>query len=285
MKRCVRKNIARHYRYPTAFTEPVQYFPPALEKVDEGFQLQQRGLEKTVLDFIRARIREKVARHEQITKCDDRYTYRRLGDTSTSRAGAGNLATGNHRQGAAGGVAIAHPFAGAGPATAAASSTIDTLLRSQTRPTSPLVAADWQAVLRHVYKGAATADAKTVGFLVKDAISRKQSGKRGPGNSGPGTRKGGVGAVGAVGAGQGQSSVPYGLLLQVLLGYQLHRHLRRLEAFAEDFREASTAHHKINDFSILGRTNFRASFPSIVNEGTFRTRYRAQKQKASQLSR
>lgn len=207
------------------------------KKVDEGFQQQQRDLEKTVSEFIRSRIRERVARHEQTTKCDDRYSYRRLGGTSISRAGRpGHLAgDGNHRQ-------YYYSFAGASGASAssaAASSTIETLLRSQTRPTAPLDAADWQAVLRHVCKGAAaSAEAKTVGFLVKEAISTKREGKGGgldrcdPG----GSRKG---AVRSMGAGQGQSSVPYGLFLQVLLGYQLHGYLRRLEDFREDFKKAS----------------------------------------------
>lgn len=204
--------------------------------MDEGFRLKQQDLEKTVSDFIRSRIRERVVRHEQATKCDDRYSYRRLGGTSISRVAAGNLTVGDHRQGGAGGATIAHSFSGAG----AASSTIETLLRSQTRPTTPLVAADWQAVLRHVYKGAATADAKTVGFLVKQAISIKREDKKGPNKHEPGSRNGAVGA----GAGQGQSSLPYGLFLQVLLGYQLHGYLRRLEIFRQDFREASACQHK-----------------------------------------
>eukprot|EP00752_Nemacystus_decipiens_P014257 g12678.t1 len=210
-------------------------------EVDEGFQQQQRDLEKTVSEFIRSRIRERVARHEQTTKCDDRYSYRRLGGTTISRAGPGNLARGNDRQGGAGGDnTIAYPFGGAGAAAsgAGASSTIETLLRSQIRPAAPLVAADWQAVLRHVYKGAAaaSADAKTVGFLVKEAVSIKHEEKGVSRDTGElGSRKGAAGSVG--GAGQGQGSVPYGLFLQVLLGYQLHRHLRRLEAFQEDFRK------------------------------------------------
>lgn len=203
--------------------------------MDEGFQRQQRDLEKTVSDFIRSRIREKVALHEQTSKCDDRYSYRRLGGTSISRAGgAGYLATGNLRQG---GAAVNAPVAcsAAGTTAGAASSTIETLLRSQTRPTAPLLAADWQAVLRHVYKGAATADARTVGFLVKEAISarRAEREKDLEDDCEPGSRKG------AVGEGQSQSSVPYGLFLQVLLGYQLHGYLCRLEAFKEDFRKAS----------------------------------------------
>lgn len=207
--------------------------------MDEGFQLKQRDIEKSVSDVIRSRIRERIAHHDQTAKCDDRYSYRRLGGTSISGAAAGNLPTGNHRQGGSGGATMAYSFAGAG-AAAAASSTVETLFRSQTRPTTPLVAADWQAVLRHVYKGAATADAKTVGFLVKEAISTKLEEKKGLDSSyEPGSREGGVGA----GALQGQSTVPYGLFLQVLLGYQLHGYLRRLEVFREEFREASIDHH------------------------------------------
>eukprot|EP00903_Cladosiphon_okamuranus_P006338 g6208.t2 len=196
-------------------------------EVHEGFQQHQRDLEKTVSDFIRSRIRERVARHEQATKVDDRYSYRRFGSSSISRAGARNLAADNHRHGGAGGASIA-----CSAAAVAASSTIETLLRSQTRPTAPLASADWQAVLRHVYRETATTDAKTVGILVKEAISAKRAeAEKGLDSCEPTSRKG------AVGAGQGQSSVPYGLFMQVLLGYQLHGYLRRVEAFREDFRK------------------------------------------------
>lgn len=94
-------------------------------------------------------------------------------------------------------------------------------------------------MLRHVYREAATADAKTVGFLVKEAISAKWAEReKGLDRYEPASRKG------AVGAGQGQSSVPYGMFLQVLLGYQLHGYLRRVEAFREDFRKASYWSHQ-----------------------------------------
>lgn len=230
-----------------------EYVHPSLvlKKVDEGFQQQQRDLETTVSEFLRSRIRERVARHAQTTKCDDRYSYRRLGGTTISRAGPGNFAGGGgHRQGGGGGDAtttVGYSFAGgagagagASASGAAASSTIETLLRSQTRPTAPLVAVDWQAVLRHVYKGAAaSAEAKTVAFLIKEAISTKREGGRGQPDDCESSGRSRKGAAGSPGAGQGQSSVPYGVFLQVLLGYHLHGYLRRLEAFREDFKKAS----------------------------------------------
>lgn len=204
--------------------------------MDEGFQVKQRNFEKSISDFIRSSIRERIARDAQTAKCDARYSYRRLGGTSISRVAAGATGAGKHWQGVAGGATTANSFAGAG-AAAAAASTVETLLRGQTRPTTPLAAADWQAVLRHVYKGAATADAKTVGFLVKEAISANGEGQKSSESCGPGSRKGEAGGVG--GAGHGQRAVPYGLFVQVLLGYQLHGYLRRLEGFREDFRQAS----------------------------------------------
>lgn len=118
-------------------------------------------------------------------------------------------------------------------AAAASTANIESLLRSQTRPGARLATADWAAVVRHVYKGSATADAQTAGFLVKEAVSTLPEVKRRRGHEQPGSGRG----AGGKGPGQGQRSVPFGVFLQVLLEYQLHGYLRRWKLFREDFRE------------------------------------------------
>lgn len=197
-------------------------------KVDEGFRVEQRKLERTVLDLIRVRIRERTERQDKIPNHHDRYSYRRLGGTSISKVAAGNSgsgtsSSGNHRQGGGG----AHSYSGAG---AASTATTESLLRSQTRPGALLAAADWQAVVQHVHKGA---DAQTVLFLIKEAISTRDC-RRDRVNGKPKSGKGGSAA------GMGQQSVPFGVFLQVLLGYQLHGYQRRLKFFREEFREVCT---------------------------------------------
>lgn len=196
-------------------------------KVDEGFRVEQRNLERTVLDLIRVRIRERTLRHDKISSYHDRYSYRRLGGSSISKVAAGNSgsgtsSSGNHRLGGGG----VNAYSGAGTASTV---TTESLLRSQTRPGALLAAADWQAVIQHVHKGA---DAQTVLFLIKEAISTRRRRRDGV-NGKPKPGKGGSGA----GVGQ---SVPFGVFLQVLLGYQLHGYLRRLKFFREEFREVCT---------------------------------------------
>lgn len=173
-------------------------------KVDDNFRLEQQHLERTVVEIIRSRIRERVARHHKTEK-EDRPNNGRLG--------------GDIRQ-------HGREFA------AASSATIDYLLRIQTRREAPLAAADWQAIVRHVYKGS-TADVQTVGVLVREAVSgvRGESSR----NGAMGSKKGRQGDAGGV----ERSSVPFGIFLQVLLGYRLHGRLRWLRYFKEDFREAS----------------------------------------------
>ncbi|CAN0403348.1 unnamed protein product, partial [Pylaiella littoralis] len=193
-------------------------------EVDERFRLEQRDRQRAVFDVIRSRIRERIERHDKTVKHDDRYSYRRLGGTGISRVAAGKLGSCNNRQvvGARRGGYFA---AGAAAASAA---TVETLLRSQTRPDAPLAAADWKAAVHQVYKGSTTADAQTVEFLVKEAASTMRQGQRGRDDERPGSMKG-----------AGAEAVPFGLFLQVLLGYQLHGYLRRLNVFRQDFREAS----------------------------------------------
>ncbi|CAB1118558.1 unnamed protein product [Ectocarpus sp. CCAP 1310/34] len=210
-------------------------------EVDEGFRVEQRKLERTILDLLRVRIRERTERHDNIHNYHDRYSYRRLGGTSISKVAAGNSgsgpsSSGNHRQGGGG----AHSYSGAG---AASTVTTESLLRSQTRPGALLAAADWQAVVQHVHKAA---DAQTVIFLIKEAISTRGSrrdGVNGKSNSG----KGGSAA------GMGQEAVPFGVFLQVLLGYQLHGYLRRLKFFREEFREVD-----VNADGVLNPAQFLA---------------------------
>ncbi|CAN0514623.1 unnamed protein product, partial [Ectocarpus sp. 12 AP-2014] len=208
-------------------------------EVDEGFRVEQRKLERTILDLLRVRIRERTERHDNIPNYHDRYSYRRLGGTSISKVAAGNSgpsSSGNHRQGGGG----AHSYSGAG---AASTVTTESLLRSQTRPGALLAAADWQAVVHHVHKGA---DAQTVLFLIKEAISTRGS-RRDRVNGKPNSGKGGSAA------GMGQQAVPFGVFLQVLLGYQLHGYLRRLKFFREEFREAD-----VNAEGVLNPAQFLA---------------------------
>ncbi len=199
--------------------------------MDEGFWQKQRDLERAVLDFIRSRIRERIAHHDKTVKYDGRYSYRRLGGTSISRV-AGGSSSSSHRQGGADG---AIKSASGACSASASTATVESVLRSQTRSCTPLIAADWKAILRHVYDGGHTADAQTVGFLVKEAVSTLRDATRGPENSEPASRKEAISAR----LEREQCSVPFGIFMQVLLGYQLHGHLRRLEIFTEDFREAS----------------------------------------------
>ncbi|CAM9487950.1 unnamed protein product [Ectocarpus sp. 13 AM-2016] len=210
-------------------------------EVDEGFRVEQRKLERTILDLLRVRIRERTERHDNIPNYNDRYSYRRLGGTSISKVAAGNSgsgpsSSGNHRQGGGG----AHSYSGAG---AASTVTTESLLRSQTRPGALLAAADWQAVVQHVHKGA---DAQTVLFLIKEAISTRGS-RRDRVNGKPNSGKGGSAA------GMEQQAVPFGVFLQVLLGYQLHGYLRRLKFFREEFREAD-----VNADGVLNPAQFLA---------------------------
>ena len=69
---------------------------------------------------------------------------------------------------------------------------------------------------------------QTVGVLVKEAMGRGGQGFD------TGAGKGGKGRAGSRG-----SSIPFGVFLQVLLGYQLHGHLRWLRCFKDDFQKAS----------------------------------------------
>ena len=212
----------RHVSHPASTVHP-------RFKVDEGFRSQQRDLERAVLDFLRSRIRERVAHHDKTAKHDNRYSYRRLAGTSISRAAGENI--GNSSHGPGGGA-----IRSAGACSLSASTaTVESLLRSQTRSSTPLASADWKSIVRHVYKGSHTADAQTVGFLVKETVSATRDGNRGSENCEPGSRKGATGMI----VEQGQWSVPFGMFLQVLLGYQLHGYLRQIETFTEDFREAS----------------------------------------------
>lgn len=129
-------------------------------------------------------------------------------------------------------VAVAFPRGvgngGASPAVT------DFFLRNQTRPDAPLSATDWQSVICHVYQGS-VADAQTVSVLVKKDISNRRP-------------KGLVGQqkhnqhqhrclVTGEGEGLWSSSVPFGVFLQILLGYQLDIHLRSLKQLREDFRK------------------------------------------------
>lgn len=92
-----------------------------------------------------------------------------------------------------------------------------------------------------MYKGSTAADAQTVNFLVKEAASTiRQEGQRGRDSGAPGSARG-ASAGAEVDVGQGQCSVPFGLFLQVLLGYQLHGYLRRIKVFRENFREVSAS--------------------------------------------
>ncbi|CAM9689410.1 unnamed protein product, partial [Scytosiphon promiscuus] len=207
-------------------------------EVDEGFQLEQRKLERAVVDCVRVRIRDRMMRRDKAAKYEDRYSYRR--SAGISKVAVMNTDGGTGKQGqqrASGGGTgrvggDARAYSGV-LAAAASTANVESLLRSQTRPGARFAAEDWMAVVRHVYKGSTTADARTAGFLVKEAVStwREEQPRRDHDQRGSGK-----GAAG-VGLGQGKWSVPFGLFLQVLLEYQLHGYLRRLKRFREDFRE------------------------------------------------
>lgn len=170
------------------------------------------------MEVIRARIRDKTARHERAE-----VDYRR-------RSGLGGISRASSRP-----RKIGQAFA------TASAVAIDSLVRSQTRPGASLAAADWQAVVRYVYRGA-PADAQTVGVLVKETAM----------NQGRGAQDFGAGKGRSTHGGRGESRgspVPFGIFLQVLLGYQLHGHLRCLRNFKEDFRKVKVG--RIDDSNTL----------------------------------
>lgn len=168
------------------------------KQVDERFLLEQRCLERRVLKLIRLRLRKRQASL----------------DRKNGGGGGGNGVDRTYRQ-----------QGGAFPV--ASEATVDSLLRKQTRPGAPLAAEDWQGVVRHLYKDEA-GEAQTLRLLLREAaFLRKGQGDR--------NDAGGTGA--ARGGGKGSRNLPFGVFLQVLLGYQLHRHLRCLRFFTADFRE------------------------------------------------
>lgn len=196
--------------------------PYCYSQVDERFRVDQQNLEQTIVEIIRAIIRDRTARHERADVDDRRRDYRRRsGGAGISRA------SGRPRK-------VGQAFA------TASAVAIDSLVRSQTRPGASLAAADWQAVVRYVYRGA-PADAQTVGVLVKEAAMNHGRGGQGFGAGKGKSRQGRVGSRG--------SPVPFGFFLQVLLGYQLHGHLRCLRNFKEDFRKVKFV--KTDDSSAL----------------------------------
>lgn len=159
---------------------------------------------------MRSRITERVARHGPPNN-DNHISIGR------SSSGSRSSAVANHtRQGAF--------------AAAASAATIDSLLRNQTRLSAPLNMADWKAVVSHVYTSSATPDAQFVAFLIKDAVLKRERGGRDSGAGADGGKRR---------ERMERSAVPFGVFMQVLLGYQLHRHLRRLRFFKEDFREVT----------------------------------------------
>lgn len=114
----------------------------------------------------------------------------------------------------------------------ASNAVTDFFLRNQTRPDAPLSATDWQAVICHVYQGSA-ADAQTVSVLVRKDISNRRQRD----NVGNKQQQQHRCLVMGEGAGLWSSSIPFGVFLQILLGYQLDIHLRSLEPLREDFRK------------------------------------------------
>lgn len=186
------------YNTPTLAAQ--QYFVFLETQVDEQFRLEQAGLERKIMELIRSRLRKRQATLDKNNKAG---------------RGGGNGADGSSSN-------AYRQKGGAFPV--ASEATIDSLLRKQTRAGAPLSPGDWQGVVRHLYRDE-TGEAQTVGFLIREAtFSRK----------GQGGRDG----TGAVGGGRERSKkVPFGVFLQVLLGYQLHRHLRCLRLFKEDYRK------------------------------------------------
>lgn len=160
--------------------------------------MEQRGLERRVLKLIRLRLRKRQATF-------DKKNGGREGGNGVDRA---------YRQ-----------RGGAFPVASEAA--VDSLLRKQTRPGAPLATEDWQGVIYHLYKDE-TQEAQTLRLLLREAAFPRK---------GQGDRKCGHGTGVARGGHEGSRSVPFGVFLQVLLGYQLHRHLRCLRSFKEDFRE------------------------------------------------
>lgn len=197
---------------------PPHCVPPyCYSQIDERFRSDQQNLEQTIVELIRARIRDRTARHERADVDDRRRNCRRLS------GGVGGISRTNNRP-----RKIGQAFA------TASAVTIDSLVRSQTRPGASLAAADWQAVVRYTYRGA-PADAQTVGVLVREAAMSQNRGGQGVGaGAGAGAGRGRQGRAGSRGR-----PVSFGVFLQVLLGYQLHGHLRCLRNFKEDFRKAS----------------------------------------------
>lgn len=179
-----------------------------LVQVDDKFYQQQMRLERSVLAFLRSRIQERV---------NSLNSYSRSGSPCRTRAtlahGVGEGTSDRRGQG------------GRKPAATSVVN-VDVFLRNQTRPDAVLATVDWHAVVQHIHKGSPS-DGRTVGFLVKEAASRreredlKKRVRFGEGED----------------AQEERSSVSFGVFMQVLLGYQLHVRLRRLRFFKEDFKE------------------------------------------------
>ena len=216
------ETASRHPHPPSPSHCRVFYF---CVQVDERFRLDQQNLEQIIGEVIRARISDKTARHERADVDDRRRDYRR-------RSGLAGISRARSRP-----RKVGQAFASASAVA------IDSLVRSQTRPGASLAEADWQTVVRYVY-GKAPADAQTVGMLVKEAAISMIQGRGGQ-DVGAGTSKGSQGGR----AGSRGSPVPFGIFLQVLLGYQLHGHLRCLRNFKEDFRKVKIG--KTDDLSTL----------------------------------
>lgn len=143
----------------------------------------------------------------------------------------------------------------------ASNAVTDFFLRNQTRPDAPLSATDWQAAICHVYQGSA-ADAQTVSVLVRKDISNRR-----PRDLVGHKQQQHRCLVMGDGEGLWSSSLPFGVFLQTLLGYQLDIHLRSLEQLREDFRKVRYGTQTSIGEVTTGADKFCSNFLRLRDDG------------------